>query len=57
MIGVNALLAIAGVSVTVLVIAAIILITPRGAISVRHEPSNLSARHTEGPVHGIPGDD
>jgi len=38
----DTLLAVAGVAVTLLVVAAMILITPRGTVPVRQSESNLS---------------
>jgi len=40
--GLETLLAVAGVAVTLLVVAAMILITPRGTVAVRNSESNLS---------------
>jgi len=42
MTGLDTLLAVAGVAVTLLVVAAMILITPRGTVTVRQSESNLS---------------
>ena len=47
MTGLEGLLAGAGVGVTLLVIVAMILITPRGAVGVRRTESNLSGAADE----------
>ena len=40
--GLETLLAVAGVAVTLLVVAAMIFLTPRGTVTVRKSESNLS---------------